>query len=381
MTRDEARRLLRRHQDALNRHDIPALLVLYAEDAVLVSPMFETVTGREAIGRSFERLFAVFPDYTIEMRDALFLFDGDRAAEFSTVRGTQRVALLGLPPAGQQIEYHAARLFTLREGSIAYEQRIYDFGGVLERLEKSRLDHELRLASAVQSALCSADRTGAFFTAVGSSLPCRAIGGDFVEYLDLDGGELGVAVGDVSGKGPAAALVAAMLQGMFSTVAVESAGPSETLSRLNAALLRRAIGPRYATLTYATLTPDGRLTYSNAGHNPPLLLTAAGITTLTEGGPILGLFENAQFPEASISLEPGDTLISFSDGLTDAMAPDGSDFGMERLLTVAADHRTSEPAALLGRLLATIAEFVGGAAPNDDVTVAVTRYQRPPQSC
>jgi sigma-B regulation protein RsbU (phosphoserine phosphatase) len=150
---------------------------------------------------------------------------------------------------------------------------------------------------------------------------------------------------------------------------------------LNAALLRRAIGPRYATLTYATLAPDGRLRYSNAGHNPPLLLTANGITALTEGGPILGLFDDAQFPEASLTLAPGDTLLSFSDGLTDAVSPDGSDFGMDRLLTVAAENRTSEPAALLAQLLHTIEVFVGGAPPNDDVTVAVTRYTGPPQSC
>jgi serine phosphatase RsbU (regulator of sigma subunit) len=113
--------------------------------------------------------------------------------------------------------------------------------------------------------------------AVGSSLPCRAIGGDFLEYLDLSHTQLAMAVGDVAGKGPAAALVAAMLQGMFSSIAADSVGPAETLSRLNAALCRRAIGPRFATLTYVTCRrrPDDLL---NAGHNPPLLLTARGIT-------------------------------------------------------------------------------------------------------
>jgi len=349
-------------------------MALYAEDAVLVSPMFETVTGRAAIGRSFDRLFVIFPDYSIQMRDALSLFDGERAAEFSTVTATQDVELFGLPPTGQRIEYHAARLFTFREGLIAYEQRIYDFGGVLERLEKTRIDRELTLAKAVQAALCRTRHDGRFFEAVGASLPCRAIGGDFLEYLNLPDGRLGVAVGDVSGKGPAAALVAAMLQGMFSMVAGNGAGPSETLSRLNAALCRRGIEPRFATLTYATIAPSGRLTYANAGHHPPLLLASTGVTRLTEGGPMLGLFQDAVFPEAALDLKTGDTLVAFSDGITDAVAPDGSDFGMDRLIAVAAAHGGDRPPTLLGHLLDTVEEFVGPTPPNDDVTVAVVRY-------
>ena len=375
MTRDEARLFLSRHKDALNLHDVPALMALYAEDAVLVSPMFATVTGRAAIGQSFDRLFAIFPDYSIRMRDALSLFDGDRAAEFSTVTGTHRVELFGLPPTGQQIEYHAARLFTFRDGLIAYEQRVYDFGGLLDRLEKTRLDRELTLAKAVQSALCRTRHEGAFFEAVGSSLPCRAIGGDFLEYLDLPDGSLGVAVGDVAGKGPASALVAAMLQGMFSMVASEAATPTATLSHLNTALCRRGIEPRFATLTYATLAPDGRLTYSNAGHQPPLLLTSEGVARLTEGGPMLGVFEEATFPEATLQLKSGDTLVAFSDGVTDAVAPDGSDFGMDRLLAVAAAHLADSPPDLMAQLLRTVQDFVGPAPPNDDVTVAVARYR------
>lgn len=373
--RSAAAELLRQHQEALNRHDVPALTALYAEDAVLISPMFETVRGREAIGRSYERLFAIFPDYSIEMRDALSLFDADRAAEFSSVTATQQLELFGLPPAGQRVEYQAARLFTFRDGLIAYEHRVYDFGGLIARIEKTRLDHELALATAVQSALCRTRHDGAFFTAVGSSLPCRAIGGDFLEFMDLPGRHVGIAVGDVSGKGPAAALVAAMLQGMFSMVAGEGGSPSETLTRLNVALCRRGIEPRYATLTYATLAPDGTLAYANAGHQPPLLLSAAGVTRLVEGGPMLGLFEDARFPQAVVTLAPGDTLVAFSDGITDAVAPDGSDFGMERLLSVAAAHRRERPPQLLGRLLETVTAFAGPIPPNDDVTAAVVRYR------
>src|SRR6187401_3179804 len=258
MTRHGMRQFLRRHQDALNRHDVPALLALYARDAVLESPMFHTVRGREAIGGSFERLFAIFPDYSIEMSDALFLADGDRAAEFSTVTGTHLVEFFGLPPTGQRIKYHAARLFTIRDNLIVSEQRIYDFGGVIERLEKTRMEREMAIAAAVQhTLLCRTQHAGPFFEVAGASLPCRAIGGDFLEYLDLPGGAVGIALGDVSGKGPAAALVAAMVQGMFSVVAIESPSPSAALAGVNQALCRRGIEPRFATLAYGVLTPDG----------------------------------------------------------------------------------------------------------------------------
>ncbi|MEO8481070.1 MAG: SpoIIE family protein phosphatase [Acidobacteriota bacterium] len=374
MTREEVQSLLQRHQQALNRHDVDALTSLYVDDAVIESPMFDTVHGRDAIRRSFERLFAIFPDYTIELRDALFIAEGNRAAEFSRVTGTQRLDLFGLSPTGQPVEYHAARLFTFTRGRIAYEQRIYDFRGVLERLEKARLDQELTVASAVQHTLCRTHHAGAFFEIVGSSLPCRAIGGDFLEYIDLPSGAVGIAVGDVSGKGPAAALVAAMLQGMFSIVAMESEEPRAALTRVNRALCRRGIEPRFATLAYAVLSPDGVLTYSNAGHNPSLLLTRAGVTRLTVGGPMLGVFDDAVFPQATVTLQPGDGLVAFSDGVTDAIAPDGDDFGTDRLIASAAEARSSPPSQVLAQLFSTVREFCGAVPPADDVTMAVLRF-------
>jgi steroid delta-isomerase-like uncharacterized protein len=371
MTRDETKTLLRRHQDALNRHDVDTVVSLYAEDAVIESPMFDTVRGRAAIRQSFVHLFELFPDYTVSLQDALFIAEGNRAAEFTRVTATQHLALFGLPPTGQRVDYHAARLFTFARDRIASEHRIYDFRGVLERLEKARVDRELTVASAVQRTLCRTHHTSTFAEVAGSSLPCRSIGGDFLEYIDLPSGDLGIAVGDVSGKGPAAALVAAMLQGMFSIVATESAHPEMALSRVNRALCRRGIEPRFATLAYAVLSPDGRLTYSNAGHNPPLLLTASGVERLTIGGPMLGVFDDAEFPQATLTIDAGDSLVMFSDGVTDAIAPDGGDFGMDRLVACARAAHASTPADVLARLVDTVRDFCGPAPLVDDVTIAV----------
>lgn len=372
----DARRLLRLHQEALNRHDVPALAALYAEDAVLDSPMFNEVRGRAAIADSFVRLFQLFPDYAMHLTEALFLSGDDRVAEFSAVKGTQNVEFYGLPVTGQPIEYQSARLFTVRGGLIVHERRVYDFRGVLDRLDKVRIDREMALASVVQQALCRTHFTGAACVLAASSLPCRTIGGDFVECLDIAGAGFGLAVGDVASKGPAAALVAAMLQGMFSSVVTLSASdPSTVLSALNRSLYARDVHPKFATLFYGVIAADGAFTYSNAGHPPSLLVTPTETRVLGEGGPMLGVFDQAAFPTESVHLSRGDMVVAFSDGVLDAVDADGADFGMERLIDVVSSARAATPADLLAHTLAAVQQFSGPVPPTDDVTVAVVQYR------
>lgn len=378
MTRSQAERLLRRHQDALNRHDVAALRLLYAEDAVVVSPMFRVLRGREAIGQAFEHLFALFPGYRTEVSDAPFLHEGDRVAEFSAVAARHDVELFGLPATGQPVEYRAARLFTFRDGLIVHEQRIYDFAGMIDRLEKARTDQELSTASEVQHTLFGRpSRTGGHYRMVAASIPSRAISGDFLESLDLPGGAFGMAVGDVSGKGPAAALVAAMLQGMLSTVARDGYGPSEILSWLNRALCGREIEQHFATMALVVLAPDGRLTYSLAGHHPPLCVGSAGTARLDVGGPPLGVFEDSSYPEATVTLAPGDAVLAFSDGVTEAVSPTGEFYEVDRLVAAALEYRELPVEAWLERLLGSVRAFSGDGQLTDDVTMAVIRYQEP----
>jgi sigma-B regulation protein RsbU (phosphoserine phosphatase) len=126
------------------------------------------------------------------------------------------------------------------------------------------------------------------------SVACRAIGGDFFEYVDLSDGSFGFALGDVSGKGPPAALLTAMLQGIFSTQSFAPVEPATMLSRINQALVARGIESRFATIFFGIVSADGRLTYCNAGQNPPLLFTAGSIRRLETGGTIVGLFPHAR---------------------------------------------------------------------------------------
>jgi steroid delta-isomerase-like uncharacterized protein len=374
MTRKQSQRILRQHQDALNRHDVPALAAMYAEDAVLDSPMLEAIRGRQAIGESYERLFTLFPDYSITTRDPLFISEGDRAAEFTTVTGTLRAPFLGMVPTTQPIEYQAARLFTFRGELIAHEQRIYDFGGVLERLDKTRTDRELATAALVQHMLMArSDLAGSFFEVARVSVPNRVITGDFLEYHHVPAVAFGLALGDVSGKGPPAALVAAMLNGMLAMVPDGLMSPDALLERLNVGLCQRNISRHYATLSYAVITADRRLTYANAGHPPPLLVTADGVRPLTAGGPMLGLLDVASYPSETLQVAPGDSLILYSDGVSEALSPNGEEFGVDRLMAAAAEHAGARPPAFVEALLAAVRKFADGAPSVDDAPIAALR--------
>ena len=257
------------------------------------------------------------------------------------------------------------------EAAVAIENaRLYR-----ETMEKARMEQEMRIAAEIQQALLpKAGRIGAYFRAAAASLPCRSIGGDFYDYVDLPEGAFGFALGDVAGKGPPAALLSAMMQGIFAAQAATSDAPSRTITRVNLALYRRGIESRFVTLMYGSLAPDGRLTYCNAGHNPPLVLSRTGMRRLETGGPIVGLFEGATFEEETVSLNPGDWLIVFSDGVSEALSADGEEFGETRIVQTVQKHAGVDASEMLQAIFAAVRAFTKGAAQNDDITALVLRY-------
>jgi phosphoserine phosphatase RsbU/P len=260
------------------------------------------------------------------------------------------------------------------EAAVAIENaRLYR-----ETMEKAKMEQEMRIAAEIQQALLpKMGRVGHYFRAAAASLPCRSIGGDFYDYVDLPDGALGFALGDVAGKGPPAALLSAMMQGIFAAQAATSDAPAKTISRVNLALYRRGIESRFVTLMYGSLHPDGRLTYCNAGHNPPLIVSAtpgAPIRRLERGGPIVGLFEGASYEEETVQLNPGDWLIVFSDGVSEAMSAAGDEYGDDRIISVVRNNPDVEPTQLLESLFANVREFAKGAAQSDDITAMVLRF-------
>jgi serine phosphatase RsbU (regulator of sigma subunit) len=260
------------------------------------------------------------------------------------------------------------------EAAVAIENaRLYR-----ETMEKARLEQEMRIAAEIQQALLpKMARDAAYFTAAAASLPCRSIGGDFYDYVDLPDGALGFALGDVAGKGPPAALLSALMQGMFAAQAARSEPPSVTMTRVNLALYRRGIESRFVTLMYGALSPNGELMYCNAGHNPPLIISGKGdnVRRLECGGPIVGLFEGAHFDQEMVTLAKDDWLIIFSDGVSEALSAQGEEYGESRIVDCVARNAGVEPQQLLEALFADVREFAHGAAQSDDITAMVLRYR------
>ena len=245
-------------------------------------------------------------------------------------------------------------------------------------LEKAKLEQEMRTAAEIQQALLPASRrSGRFFDAAAEMVPCRAIGGDFFDYIDLPDEGFGFALGDVAGKGPPAALLGAMLQGSLTAQAFASVGPAATMSAVNTALVRRGIQGRFVTLFYGVLFPDGRLTYCNAGHNAPMLVTGGDVQRLETGGMVLGIFDSAAFEEASVMLQSGDFLVTFSDGVSEALSEEGEEYGDDRLLGSIADMTASEVEPRLKHVLENVSAFTAGAAQSDDVTAMIVGYRSP----
>ena len=247
-----------------------------------------------------------------------------------------------------------------------------------EALDKAKFEQELKVAAAIQQSLLpAAHRDGRFFSTAAASIACRAVGGDFFDYVDLPSGQFGFIVGDVAGKGSPAALLAAAVLGMFSAEATYHTSAAQLITRLNHGLFRRAIESRFLTSFYGMLGDDGSLMYCNAGHNAPLVVSKDSIRRLETGGVVLGLFDQAAFDEETITLQPGDFVVAFSDGVTEAMNSAGEEFTDDRLLACISKVRTASPQAALDAVLAEVRAFCGDATQSDDVTLVLVRYDGP----
>ena len=257
------------------------------------------------------------------------------------------------------------------EASVAIENaRLYR-----EKLEKAKMEQEMKIAAEIQQALLPKPRASlGFVEAHAASIPCRSIGGDFFDYVDEPNSAFGFTLGDVAGKGPPAALMSALMQGMFASHAILSEGPAAAVTVMNRALCRRGLESRFVTLMFGVVTPDGELTYCNAGHNPPMVIGPNGVKRLDIGGPVVGLLEFAPYDQETVRLEPGDTIIIFSDGVSEALNSNGDEFGDDRLQAVVEPARKQPASEIVDRLVAAVREFTRGAPQSDDITAMAVRY-------
>lgn len=244
---------------------------------------------------------------------------------------------------------------------------------------KRKLEEELALAADIQrSLLPRQDPVVEGWSFAGMSLSSRAVGGDLYDYIAKPDGRLGFVVADVSGKGVSAALLMASLQANLRAFVRSQSSLSAMMTEVNRAVLVAQLRNRFATVLYAEVDlGTGKGSYVNAGHNPGLLLRRDGqIEKLTVGGMIVGAFPAARYEEASFAMEPGDLLVLYSDGVTEAPGPDDELFGDERLEACVRDFGELEPAGVRDGILDRVDTFTKGRPANDDTTILVAKRAR-----
>jgi len=253
-----------------------------------------------------------------------------------------------------------------------YNARLYK-----ESQEKRKLDEQLAIAQEIQQALLpSPDRDLPFVCARSQNFPCHEVGGDYFDYFDLEEERFGFALGDVAGKGIPAALLTSVLQGIFSAQALLNLPLPVMISNVNRNLASRGLGNRFVTFFFGILDSEGNCTYTNAGHNPPLLVGRDGsLKELTEGGLVLGLFPSATYESGSVRLKAGDHLVLFTDGVLEARDVNGEEFGEERLQELLKENAQSATSDILQRLNEAINIFSANTPQHDDITMMVLGFQ------
>ncbi len=252
-----------------------------------------------------------------------------------------------------------------------YNARLYK-----DSQEKRRMEEQLTIARELQQALLPQPyRELPYIRTCCQNFPCHEVGGDYLDYFELDERHFCFALGDVAGKGISAALLASVVQGIFSSQAFLDVPLPAVVSNLNRILAKRGTGNRFVTFFCGILDTDGNCSYVNAGHNPPLLIRQDGsMRELTEGGVVLGLFAGAQYESSTIKLEPDEHLVLFTDGVIEALNVTGEEFGKGRLRKLLqANARASAP-EILASLRNAVLTFSANAPQHDDITMMVMGF-------
>jgi len=242
--------------------------------------------------------------------------------------------------------------------------------------EKRQLELDLELSQKLQKALLPQKlpkipnlQIAAF------TQPAKIVGGDYFDFFRFADGSHGIAIADVMGKGMPASMLMASLQASLRLIGPESLTPVEVVSRLNRLFCHNINLTRFVTLFLAQFKPESRsLLYANAGHNPALLCRSGAVEWLRPTGAAIGLIEGAEYETRSVRLDPGDVLVLYTDGLTEALNEADEEFGTERL----AEHvRSLAPLPAsdhLKRLREGVRKFTGNRAFTDDLTLLIVKH-------
>jgi len=254
---------------------------------------------------------------------------------------------------------------------------ILDNARLVEReRERQRLEQEINIARDIQQALLPRDfREYPHLAVTGFNLPCLAVGGDYFDVFPLSDGRTAFLIADVSGKGLGAAILTTMLQGALSGMTL-GINPASVFNHVNRFLCDHSEVGRYATMFFGTLDQEGHLEFINAGHPSPILIRrGVAEEAFTEGSYPVGLVPEAEYTAVCLKLEPGDTLVLFSDGVTEAVDPDEQMFGIARLKELLTGQLECPLELLQKCVLEAVENFARGAHQADDLTLLIVRYR------
>ena len=358
---------------------------LFSPDTVLgpalrLSVLFAEVVGLTALvsARLIFPLFARLPYFLFLMLQIVTLIG-------ATVFGSITVVLID--PLFSFAELRTVGLLVLVNAAIAVIVGIalYTYDTMRRQIERSyttlrekeALDRELRIAKDVQQELLPGSAPSLCgIEMAGVCRPAIDVGGDYYDFIVLGERQVGLAIGDVSGKGIPAALLMAGLHASVRSLSVPGIGPSNLNSRLNQILYRSSSAARYVTFFVGFFdADDGSFRYSNAGHHSPLLVGNGAATRLDPcGGLPIGMFEDSEYEEGSRRLVPGQLLAMFTDGVVEAPGRDGEEFGEDRLVEVLIDQGDAPLPKIVDAVLDELREWIGEGAPaHDDVTLVLAR--------
>ena len=374
--------LARRFLEARVKGDRAAVDKMLAPDFVSHTPHRSDPTpDRERQILATARFSAAFSDVRFVIEEQMAA--GDKVVSRFSGRGVHdRGELIGVAPSGRELTSMAIFIHWISGGKIAEEWGAGTAGSELmgqrleqERIDRERVEQELLVARRIQQASLPKEvpqlegwHLSPYYQ------PAREVGGDFYDFFELEGGKVGLAVGDATGKGMPAALAVTASSSMLRAVAQDSSySPGEVLGRVNETLLARIPDNMFGTCFYCILDPPaGSLTYANAGHDLPYLRRGSEAEELRARGMPLGIMSGMDYEEKEIVLDVEEAALFYSDGLVEAHDPQGEMFGFPRLRALVADH--DEERSLVNLLLEELNSFVGeGWDQEDDITLLTLR--------
>jgi phosphoserine phosphatase RsbU/P len=314
---------------------------------------------------------------------AIPLYAMPRASTTESIVHIQRGQFLGIlyldsrrPAAFSKLDRQILDALAVEAASILDNARLVE-----RERQRQRLEQELSIAREIQQALLPRGfRDFPHLAISGVNTPCHAVGGDYFDVFPMSDDRTAFVIADVAGKGIGAALLTTMLQGALTGMTL-GADPARVFHHINDFLCQHAEVGRYATMFFGMLDREGNLDYLNAGHPSPLLLRRGDVTEIfTEGSFPVGLLPEAHYVVARATLEPGDTLVLFSDGVTEAADVGEQMYGVPRLSQVLAGQHEAPLDDLQKRVVDSVENFARGAMQADDITLLFIRYRAASQT-